>query len=76
MEGELREAKSRLEATRYASEVATWTFDIQNNRVVADENLARLFSISVTEELAAGGPLEQYLAAVHAGRPCESKAGD
>ncbi len=65
MEGELREAKSRLETTLYASEVATWTFDIQNDCVVPDENLARLFSISVTKEDAAGAPLEKYLAAVH-----------
>jgi PAS domain S-box-containing protein len=66
MEGELRDAKSRLEATLYASEVATWTFDIQNDRVVADENLVRLFSITVPKEDASGAPLEQYLAAVHA----------
>jgi PAS domain S-box-containing protein len=65
MEKDLREAKSRLEATLYASEIATWTFDIQNNHVVADENLARLFALSVTEEDAAGGPLHRYLAAIH-----------
>jgi PAS domain S-box-containing protein len=65
MEKDLRDAKSRLEATLYASEIATWTFDIQNNRVVADENLARMFELSVTEEDAAGGPLQQYLAAIH-----------
>ena len=61
----LRDAKSRLESTLYASEVATWTFDIQKNRVVADENLARMFSTVVTEQDAAGGPLESYLAAIH-----------
>ncbi len=64
MERELRDAKLRLESTLYASEIATWTFDIQNNRVVADGNLARLFSMAVTEG-ASGAPLEQYLAAVH-----------
>lgn len=65
MEEDLRDAKLRLEATLYATEIATWTFDIQANRVYADENLARLFSSSVTRDDAAGGPLQQYLAAVH-----------
>ncbi len=65
MEEELRDAKSRLESTLYAGEIATWTFDIQKNRVVADENLARMFSTVVTEQDAAGGPLESYLAAIH-----------
>ena len=65
MEEDLRDAKFRLEATLYATEIGTWTFDIQNNRVFADENLARLFSLSVTDNDAAGGPLQQYLAAIH-----------
>jgi PAS domain S-box-containing protein len=65
MESDLRDAKSRLESTLYAGEIATWTFDIQNNRVVADDNLARMFSTTVTEQDAAGGPLEHYLAAIH-----------
>lgn len=63
IEEALRDAKSRLETTLYASEIATWTWDIRENRVVADENLARLFSL--TQEGAAGGPSHQYLAAIH-----------
>jgi PAS domain S-box-containing protein len=65
MEEDLRDAKARLESTLYASEIGTWTFDIQKDRVVADENLARLYSASLTEQDAAGAPLKQYLAAVH-----------
>lgn len=65
MEEDLRDAKARLESTLYASEIATWTFDIRRDRVVADGNLARLYSASVTKQDAAGGPFQQYLAAVH-----------
>ena len=65
MEGDLRDAKSRLESTLYAGEIATWTFDIQKNRVVADENLARMFSTTLTAQDAAGAPIERYLAAIH-----------
>jgi PAS domain S-box-containing protein len=63
IEEALRDAKARLETTLYAGEIATWTWDIGENRVLADENPARLFS--VTQEDAAGGPSHQYLAAIH-----------
>jgi PAS domain S-box-containing protein len=59
----LREARARLEAAMHGSEFATWTWDIENNRVHAGKNLARFFSLG--PEDAAGGPIEHYLRAVH-----------
>jgi PAS domain S-box-containing protein len=59
----LRDAKRRLEATLYTSDIATWVWDAENDRMVADENMARLFS--VTKEVAAGAPLSAYLQAIH-----------
>ena len=59
----LSEARSRLQATLAAAEVATWTYDIAADRMTADRNLARLFSVSPAD--AAGGPLSVYLQAIH-----------
>lgn len=59
----LRDAQSRLEATLAAAEVGTWTWDVRQNRVIADRNLARLFGVS--EDDARGGPIEAYTAAMH-----------
>lgn len=62
-EKELLDANQRLQSVLIANEVATWTWDIANDRVIADENLARLFGM--TPEEAAGGPVEKYLQAIH-----------
>ncbi|MDP9147352.1 MAG: PAS domain S-box protein [Acidobacteriota bacterium] len=62
-ERELLDANQRLQSVLNANEVATWTWDIANDRVIADENLARLFGM--TPEEAAGGPVEKYLQAIH-----------
>ena len=62
-EAALRDAKQRLEQTLAATEVATWTWDVRTNRVQADRNLARLFSVA--PEDAEGGPLAHYLRAIH-----------
>ena len=62
-EDALRDAQTRLEATLDAGEIATWTWDIARDRVHADRNLARLFSVS--EEQARGGRIEHYLRALH-----------
>jgi PAS domain S-box-containing protein len=62
-EEELRDTKTHLESALLAGNIATWTFDIVQNRVVADDNMARLFSVS--PEAAAGGQLEVYLQAIH-----------
>ena len=59
----LHNTQVRLEATLVASEIATWAWDIKNNRVVADQNLARMFCI--TPEDAAGGRIETYFSAIH-----------
>jgi PAS domain S-box-containing protein len=59
----LREAQTRLEAALSAGAIATWTFDIVHDSVVADENLARLFSVD--KRSAEGGGLDAYLRAIH-----------
>ncbi len=59
----LRDAQNRLDDALSAGGIATWTWNIASNRVVADSNLARLFSVS--EENAAGGQLEVYIQAIH-----------
>ena len=62
-EEQLREAQTRLEVALSAGEIATWMFDVVANRVVADANLARLFSVD--SDAAAGGELGVYLQAIH-----------
>jgi PAS domain S-box-containing protein len=57
------EANRRLKAVQAAHEVATWTWDILRNRLVADENLARLFGVN--SEDARGAPIENYIRAIH-----------
>jgi len=59
----LASARIRIEATLSAGEVASWIWDIRNDRLLADRNLSRLFG--VPEELAADAPLETYTAAIH-----------
>jgi PAS domain S-box-containing protein len=60
---ELQDVRARLEATLSAAEIGTWTWDIRQDRVVLDANLARMFEVS--PEAAAGAPLQSYLAAIH-----------
>lgn len=62
-ESTLLEATQRLQSILFANEVATWTWDIVNDRVIADQNLVRLFGVS--PEVAAGGPIEKYFQAIH-----------
>ncbi|HEX8367857.1 MAG TPA: ATP-binding protein [Pyrinomonadaceae bacterium] len=62
-EEQLRDARHRLESTLTAAEIGTWTWDCVNNKVFADKNLARMFSVS--DEDADGGALEKYLQAIH-----------
>ncbi|MDB6032915.1 MAG: sensory transduction histidine kinase, partial [Verrucomicrobiales bacterium] len=59
----LRDTKARLDSTLTAAEVATWTWDIQNDRVVADNNSELFFS--VTPDEAAGAPIARYVRAIH-----------
>ena len=57
------DAAQRLESVLIANEVATWTWDIVHDRVIADANLTRLFGIG--REDAMGGPIENYIKAIH-----------
>ncbi len=62
-EEQLRDVNSRLQATLVATEVATWTWDVVNDHVYGDKNLARFFSVSAAD--AAGGPISKYFASIH-----------
>ena len=62
-EAQLRDLQMRLESALFAGEVATWTYDLVNERIVADDRLAGLFSLS--PEQAAGGAIGVYLQAMH-----------
>lgn len=62
-EERMREAQSRLQSTLAFGEIGTWEFDVVNNIVFADRNLAQLFRLN--ENDASGGPLEAYLKFVH-----------
>ncbi len=48
-ENAFRNVQARLNATLAAAEVATWTFDINANRVYGDTNLRHLLSLSVSD---------------------------
>jgi PAS domain S-box-containing protein len=60
---ELARAQARLEATLSATEIATWTWDMIRDRVFADRNLANMFGVGPAD--AAGGPIANYLGAIH-----------
>lgn len=62
-EAELRNTQTILETALSAGSIATWSFDVVNNRVIADANLARLFSVDPIA--ASGGELAVYLQAIH-----------
>jgi len=59
----LDDARFRLEAALEAGTIATWNYDILNNQIFADKNLAKLFSVS--PENAAGGSIQSYISAIH-----------
>ena len=60
-EKSLSDANQRLQSLLSANEVATWTWDVINDQVIADENLARLFGFAVNEQ----GPLHKYMEVIH-----------
>ncbi len=62
-EAELRDTRTRLEIALTAGEIGTWTWDVLLDRVAADKNLARFFSVSPKD--ASGGPISVYLQAIH-----------
>ncbi|HYG55149.1 MAG TPA: PAS domain S-box protein [Burkholderiales bacterium] len=59
----LADARARLDAALEAGAVVTWTWDIPNNRLFADRNLARLFNLPASE--AEGGALDSYTRSIH-----------
>ncbi|WP_442512015.1 ATP-binding protein [Novipirellula sp. SH528] len=60
---QLKLARSRLESTLNAGEIGTWEFDLIEQTVSADANLARMFGIAPEET--DGRSLSAYLAAIH-----------
>ena len=62
-EAALQDARLRLSAALVAADIGTWTYDLVNDRVYADRNLARIFGVD--DGAASGGPISAYLAAVH-----------
>ena len=62
-EKQISRVRSRLESTLKAGEIGTWEFDIANNSVYADPNLARMFGVTLEES--AGGPLEAFMNAIY-----------
>ncbi|MES1173155.1 MAG: PAS domain-containing protein [Myxococcales bacterium] len=60
---ELSEVQARLEATLAAGDVATWTWDVVLDRVVADRNLARFFGVSEAD--AQGASIALYIDSIH-----------
>lgn len=63
MEESLRASQARLNSTLAAGSIGTWTWDIVNDRLVADEFTARMFSVE-PDAAAKGLPAEVYLRAV------------
>lgn len=59
----LSQAQSRLDSTLAAAEIGTWEFDLANNRVWADANLARMFGARSTPD--GHAPLESFLKVIH-----------
>ncbi|MGC1307229.1 MAG: PAS domain S-box protein [Phormidesmis sp.] len=63
VDAEIREARSRLASTLAMGEIGTWEYEIANDAVWADRNLALMFEVSADER--SGGRIESYLRAVH-----------
>jgi PAS domain S-box-containing protein len=59
----LRESQARLSSALAAGSIGTWTWDLVNDRVTADESTARFFSIAA-DAAANGLPAETYLKAI------------
>ncbi|WP_254508733.1 hybrid sensor histidine kinase/response regulator [Anatilimnocola floriformis] len=62
-EAALHAAKLRRDMMLVAGEIGTWEFDIVENLVRADHNLAGMFGVTTAEAL--GGPLAAYTKAIH-----------
>jgi PAS domain S-box-containing protein len=62
-EESLRETQARLSSTLAAGSIGTWTWDIPNNRLIADKFTAGFFGIEA-DAAATGLPVEAYLQGV------------
>lgn len=62
-EEQLRVAQGRLERMLTAGRVGTWSWDLVSDRIFADAEFARLFSLS--PEDAAGGPISACQRVIH-----------
>jgi PAS domain S-box-containing protein len=62
-QAKLQDVQSRLEAALTAAEIGTWTWNVQQDRVYADQNFARLYGVSEAE--ANGGPVAAYMHRIH-----------
>lgn len=62
-EQKLRETRARLDATLNSAAIGTWTWDMQNNRLMGDASLFHLFSFPHPEEEIA--PLDALLPSIH-----------
>ena len=63
MQRQLQEVGTKLDAALKAGAIATWSWDIANDKVFADAHFARLFSVGA--EAAAGGSITLYTAKIH-----------
>jgi len=61
VEEALVDANQRLRAILIANEVATWTWDVAKDIVIADDNMGRLFGVAAHTQ----GPIENYLTVIH-----------
>ena len=59
----LSSARARLDSALSAGEVATFVWEIVEDRLYGDANLARMFNVTLDER--GGAPLAAYLAVVH-----------
>jgi PAS domain S-box-containing protein len=62
-EEQLRRTQERLDAALSAGEVGTWVWDIPADRLIADRNLARLFSIP--EEQVEEASMQTFIERIH-----------
>ncbi|MDI1313652.1 PAS domain-containing protein [Prosthecobacter sp.] len=60
---QLKQAQTKLESALDAGAIATWEWDILNDRLHADAYCARLFSLSLEE--ADGAPIQRFVDAMH-----------
>src|ERR1700722_2624987 len=57
------DANQQLRSVLFANEIATWTWDVANDRVVADNNLNRLFGFTSVD--GGGEPIEKFIQLIH-----------